>query len=180
MNVAARTSACPTFLPADAVAQIAPEQPQREEEAHVSLNLESDPDSGTADNSKAQQCPEKRKSTHASTDADKAKRGKVEEKVGKQDSPALVLKTAEIDWEAASGPELDSNDETEDAAVSPHDERSEFEVFLCEEELRQATLHFVKAILNPLYHSQVSTSSKHIHCACQDRLRLLQGTLLPA
>ncbi len=75
----------------------------------------------------------------------------------KQEGPIASLETAEINWEAASGAASDSDD-SEEHGKSAHGEgleQSNFEIAMDEQEMRQATLHFVKAILNPLYHAQV-------------------------
>ncbi len=145
MNKAARTSADHAFLPTEALPQAAREETKAE--THVPSDPKNDPESEGAEKSNPEQhpedCPVKRKSLPASRDANNAKRSKVDGSAIK--SPALVLKTADIDWEAASGAESDSHDERENSPISSHKERGEVQVSLGEEELRQATLHFVKA-----------------------------------
>lgn len=149
MNLAARRPADPTFLPSEACPQVSSTGPSAKAEVIVASGRPGD---------SALQPPAKRQKTTPSSDmSGSIHEGAVSEGTDKQEGPIASLETAEINWEAASGAASDSDD-SEEHGKSAHGEgleQSNFEIAMDEQEMRQATLHFVKAILNPLYHAQV-------------------------
>lgn len=156
MNLAARTTASPDFLPHEDP----PLLPSQEKEALVEADVE-DPKSHAVSAGPNQLVSsgqnKKRKSTGDDVDAPPGNRSKVSEDANSVKSLAVTLQTADIEWEAASEADSDSSEEQTKSSSPPPDSivQSEYNVSVGEEVIRQATLHFVKAILNPFYHAQV-------------------------
>lgn len=149
MNIAARARADPTFLPSEAC----PPSTNTEPTAIVEVTAAS----GTPGDSMPQPPAKRQKTTPNSDMSESMREGAVSEGTDKEGGPVALLETADINWEAASAAASDSDDNEEHGKSAPGDsvEQSGFEIPMDEEEMRQATLHFVKAILNPLYHAQV-------------------------
>ena len=150
MNLAARTPADPIFVPSEACHQVSSTGPSETAEVCVA--------SVTPDDS-APQPPAKRHKTFPSSDTTESMReGAVSEGTAQHEDPVVSLKNTDINWEAAPDAASDSDCDEEDGK-SAHGEgikqSDDFVIAMDEQEMIQATLHFVKAILNPLYHAQV-------------------------